>query len=84
MREISFDGIPFSVEEEKVMDCQYGEQYFNTSTNKPLTEQGFNTSTNPKPKRLWLQGTQKIGCFAKVTIKHYTLYPDYAVVTRGT
>ena len=53
MREIFFDGIPFSVEEKKVMDCQYGEHYYNTSTNKPKTEQGFNTSTNPKPKRLW-------------------------------
>lgn len=28
-------------------------------------------------KRLRLQGTQKIGCSAKIIIKKYALYPEY-------
>ena len=69
MREVSYDGIPFSVEEERIMDCQHSDKYFNK----------IPTSNNPKPKRLRLQGTRKIGCQAKIHIKKYTLYPEFAV-----
>ena len=63
---MSFDGIPFSVEEERVMDCQHGQKYYKKS----------HTSAQ---KRLRLQGTRKIGCQAKIHIKKYTLYPEFAV-----
>ncbi len=49
----------------KVLDCQFVTKYFKQ---QPL-----------KGKRLWLQGTRKIGCQAHVEVKSFTLYPDFAV-----
>lgn len=62
--EVSFNGIPFSVEEEKV---QYGVHYF---------KKHVNSGKRSRPK---LQGTRKIGCSAKVKTKKYALYPEYDV-----
>ena len=64
-REISFDGVPFSVDKVSVLDCQYGEQYWKEKNNKQ--------------KRLRLQGTRKIGCHAHIKTHTYTLYPDFQV-----
>ena len=66
--DVSFNGIPFSVEEEKILDCQYGAHYFKKHVND-----------GSKPSRLKLQGTRKIGCLAKVTAKKYALYPEFKV-----
>lgn len=61
-----------------MMDYQYGEQYFNAPSSKKIKCE--RPSANPTmPKRLRLQGTRKIGCLAKITIKQYTLYPEYAI-----
>ena len=56
--------------ETKLLDCQFGPKYFKE---KPV--QG---------KRLWLQGTRKIGCKAHVEVKAFNLYPEYAVTKRET
>ena len=55
----------FSVEEEMIMDCQYGHHYF-------LKKQG-------KHKQLRLQDTKKVGCQAIIKIKSFTLYPEYSL-----
>ena len=65
--EVSFNGIPFSVEEEKILDCQYGVHYFKK-----------HVSAGHKPRNR-LQGTRKIGCLAKITTKKYALYPEYKI-----
>jgi hypothetical protein len=62
---IQFENVPFSVAETKVLDCQFGPKYYKQ---KPV--QG---------KRLWLQGTRKIGCKAHVEVKSFTLYPEFAI-----
>ena len=62
---MSFDHIPFSVAEVKLLDCQFGEKYYKQ---KP-----------PKGERLWLQGTRKHGCAAHITVKSYTLYPSNGI-----
>ena len=62
---VSFNNIPFSLEEVRILDCQYGKHYFNKRENGN--------------KRLRLQGSRKIGCQAKIKIKSYTTYPDYVV-----
>ena len=59
--------MPFSVQEEKILDCQYGVHYFKKSCN------------DTKPARLRLQGTRKIGCLAKITTKKYAIYPEYKI-----
>ena len=64
--DISFNGIPFSVEEERILDCQYGCHYF--KKRDPVVD---------KPKRLRLQGTRKVGCLAKIIVKKYAIYPEY-------
>ena len=46
--EIEFGGTPSTVTDTKVYDCQFGDQYY---TKKPV-----------KGKRLWLQGSRKVGC----------------------
>lgn len=69
-RDIYFDGIPFAVEEEKKLDCQYGKHYF---------KQKKQNSESTKAPRLRLQGTRKIGCMASVTVKTYLLYPQYTL-----
>ena len=63
---LEFDGVPFSVGDVRILDCQFGEKYY--KQNKPLG------------KRLWLQGTRKLGCGAHIQTKSFVLYPEYAVV----
>ena len=62
---MSFNFIPFSIVEEKVMDCQYGEHYYK------------NRTASHTKKSVRLQGSRKIGCPAKIRIKKFALYPDY-------
>jgi len=64
-RTVSFDHIPFSVAEVKLLDCQFGEKYYKQ---KPT-----------KGEKLWLQGTRKHGCAAHITVKSYTLYLSYGI-----
>ena len=47
---LEFNGAPFSVGDVRTLDCQFGEKYYKQK--KPLG------------KRLWLQGTRKLGCAA--------------------
>lgn len=64
-REVSFDGVPFSVNKVSILDCQYGKQYWKQKENKK--------------KRLKLQGTRKIGCHAPIRTHTYTLYSEFQV-----
>ena len=65
---VQFEGVPFSVGEKRIMDCQHGELYY-----KPRK------STTKHP-RSCLQSTRKIGCTAQITNCQYTLYPEYSVL----
>ena len=60
---LKFDGVPFSIDDVRTLDCQFGEKYYKQK--KPLG------------KRLWLQGTRKLGCAAHVQIKSF---PECAVI----
>ena len=64
-KEINFNDIPFSVNEMKVLDCQFGGKYY-----KEKSKQG---------KKVWLQGTRKMGCMAHIEVKGFTLYPEYGI-----
>ena len=64
-KEINFNDIPFSVNEMKVLDCQFWEKYY-----KEKPKQG---------KKVWLQGTRKMGCMARIEVKGFTLYPEYGI-----
>ena len=66
-RTIQFGNVPFSVAETKMLDCQFGPKYY-----KQKPKQG---------KRLWLQGTRKMGCNAHVEVKSFILYPEFAITT---
>ena len=57
---INFDGVPFSIDEEKVLDCQYGCHYY---------------KEKEQNRRQRFQGTKKVGCQAKVKIKKFSTYP---------
>ena len=58
---LEFNGVPFSVGDVRILDCQFGEKY--CKQNKPLG------------KQLWLQGTRKLGCGAHIQTKSFVLYP---------
>lgn len=62
---MEFAGIPFSLEEEKILECQYGKHYYKEKCNGK--------------KRLRLQGTKKIGCPATIKIKIFSLYPKFKI-----
>ena len=62
---LEFGGVPFSVGERRILDCQHGVQYY-----KPKKGLG---------KRNRLQGTRKIGCKAHIVLREYILYPDYSI-----
>ena len=64
-KEIEFGDTPFAVTDTKVYDCQFGDQYYKK---KPV-----------KGKRLWLQGSRKVGCGAHIEVKSFVLYPEYAI-----
>ena len=65
---IQFHGIPFSVVERKLLDCQFRTNYL-----KQKSVQG---------KCLWLQGMQKFGCKAHVAVKAFSLCPG-CVISEG-
>ena len=62
-RVVDFDSVPFSVEKVSLYDCHYEEQY-----KKPKEY---------KARRLRLQSTHKIGCFAHIKAHTYRLYSEY-------
>ena len=62
---MEFGNTPFIVGDSQHLQCQYGPQYYKS---KPK-----------KGKQLRLQSTRKIGCPAHVVVKHYTLFPEYAI-----
>ena len=64
--DVSFDNVPFSIFEERKLDCQKGDHYYKEKPAKQCEK-----------KRLCLQGTRKIGCPAHIHIKGYLLYPEY-------
>ena len=62
---VQFEGVPFSVGEKRIMDCQHGKQYYK-----------LRQTTN---KRVCLQGTRKMGCKAHIIQRQYILYPEFAI-----
>ena len=56
---------PFSIVENKRLDCQFGHHYYKE---KPQ-----------KSSRVRIQGCRKMGCLVHITIKKCTLYPDYSL-----
>lgn len=64
-KNIRFEGTPFSVAETKLLDCQFGPNYFKQ---KPV-----------KGKHLWLQNSRKIGCQAHVEVKTFILFPEFSI-----
>ena len=62
---INFNDIPFSISENILLDCQYGQKYY-----KQKPKQG---------NEVWLQGTRKVGYMAHVEVKSFKLYPQYAI-----
>ena len=56
---------PFSIVENKRLDCQFGHHYYKE---KPQ-----------KSSRVQIQGSRKMGCLAHITIKKCTLYPEYSL-----
>ena len=66
---INFDGVPFSVDEEKVLDCQYGCHYY---------------KEKEQNKRQRFQGTKKVGCQAKVKITKFSTYPEFKLTKEDT
>ena len=66
---MNFDGIPFSIDEERILDCQYGCHYYKEK--KPSKRQRF-------------QGTKKVGCQAKIKIKKFSIYPEFKITPEDT
>ena len=64
---ISFDGIPFSVQEKWIIDCQQGKEYFKLK--KALNKQ----------VHLQSYGSRKMACKAHITLCQYILYLDYTI-----
>ena len=46
---------PFSVNETRMLDCQFGQKYY-----KQKPKQG---------KKMWLQGTRNMGCMTHIEVK---------------
>ena len=61
---------PFSIVETRMLECQFGPQYYK--------------ETHSKSSRVKVQGTRKIGCHAHIIIKKCVFYPDYEVQDDGT
>ena len=57
--ESSFDGIPFSVDKMRILDCHYGELAILEEKSK-------------QKKTLKLQGSRQIGCPAKIHVLTHT------------
>ena len=53
---------PFSVNETRMLDCQFGQKYY-----KQKQKQG---------KKMWLQGTRKMGCMAHIEVKTFMLHTE--------
>ena len=69
-RKINFDGLPFSIDEERVLDCRYGKHYY-----KEKESIG---------KQQRFQGTKKVGCQAKIEIKKISTYPEFKLTPEQT
>ena len=57
------NNIPFSIVETKQLDCHFGPHYYQ--------------EYKPKSHRVFLQGTRKIGCNARIIIKKCKLFPEF-------
>ncbi len=68
-RKFEFEGVPFSIGEKRILDCQYGVQYY---------KQKAHTSN-----RVFLQGSKKKGCRAHVEITEFNLHPNYVYGTKS-
>ena len=56
------NNIPFSIVETKQLDCHFGPHYYQ--------------ECKPKSHRVFLQGTRKIGCNARIIIKKCKIFHD--------
>ena len=61
---------PFSIVESRMLECQFGPQYYK--------------ETHSKSSRVKVQGTCKVGCHAHIVIKNCVFYPSYKVHDDGT
>ena len=69
-KEVTFNGAPFSVDKEVLLDCQYGVCYWKEKAKKNV--------------QLQIQTSRKLGCHAHVKIRYYTVYPDFKVEESST
>ena len=61
----NFDNIPFTIDKQTDLDCEYGLKYFKDK--------------ECKHARFRMQGTRKMGCCAHIRIVHYILFLDYQI-----
>lgn len=64
--EVELANTPFMVTEHRKLDCQFGAHYYKEKKSKGSL-------------KVHLQGSRKKGCAAHMSIKHITLFPEYAV-----
>ena len=64
--EVELENMPFMVSEHRKLDCQFGAHYYKEKKSKGSL-------------KVHLQGSRKKGCAAHMSIKHITLFPEYAV-----
>ena len=62
---IAFDDTPFSLGENRTLDCQYGHHYYKSKSHSS--------------KKVFLQGSRKNGCKAHINIVEFNLYPEYSI-----
>ncbi|KAL1486684.1 hypothetical protein MTO96_031296 [Rhipicephalus appendiculatus] len=79
---ISLDNVPFRVVKETVKVCIFGAEYYKKAPHKKK-DPGLSTTYWPKEvyekKRTNLQGINKKGCAATMTLKWIELYPGFKV-----
>ena len=45
----------------------------------PVWTEVLQTKAKTRGKKIWLQGTRKMGCMAHIEVKTFTLYLEYAI-----
>ncbi|KAK6618983.1 hypothetical protein RUM43_009590 [Polyplax serrata] len=72
---IKFFGLPFTIDKTTHYQCAYGCKYYKSRAGSTkLKAENTDLKQTKKKKRV---GSKKMGCLAKMTIKHITVYPDY-------
>lgn len=72
---IKFFGLPFTIEKTTHYQCAYGCKYYKSRAgSSKLQDENGEVKQLKKKKKV---GSKKMGCLAKMTIKHITVYPQY-------